>query len=136
MPLFLFLLVSGVGCGFCLWPFLDFSIYLFRSFAGFENSAFLDDLNTENQNVQCSQTDSSMNFSTWNVLFLSVLNKHAPIKEKRVKRASKSTWLTEEITLAQKNRDFYHKKQDREIFKFWRNKAKKSHSHCQKSFFF
>ena len=30
MSLFLFLLVSGVGCGFCLWLFLDFSVYLFN----------------------------------------------------------------------------------------------------------
>ena len=29
MALFLFLLVSGVGCDFCLWLFLDFSLYLF-----------------------------------------------------------------------------------------------------------
>ena len=28
--LFLFLLVSGVGCDFCLWVFLDFSVYLFH----------------------------------------------------------------------------------------------------------
>ena len=28
MALFLFLLVSGVGCDFCLWLFLDFSLYL------------------------------------------------------------------------------------------------------------
>ena len=27
--LFLFLPVSGVGCDFCLWLFLDFSVYLF-----------------------------------------------------------------------------------------------------------
>ena len=36
MSLFLFLFVSGVGCGFCLWLFLDFSVYLFAI-----NSAFL-----------------------------------------------------------------------------------------------
>ena len=30
MSLFLFLLVSGVGCDFCLWLFLDFSVYLFE----------------------------------------------------------------------------------------------------------
>ena len=29
LSLFLFLLVSGVGCSFCLWLFLDFSVYLF-----------------------------------------------------------------------------------------------------------
>ena len=26
---FLFLLVSGIGCGGCLWLFLDFSVYVF-----------------------------------------------------------------------------------------------------------
>ena len=41
--------------------------------------------------------------------------KHAPIKENHVKRAKKSAWLTEEITTAQTNRDYYHKKQDWEI---------------------
>ena len=30
VSLFLFLLVSGVGCGFCLWLFLDFSVYRFE----------------------------------------------------------------------------------------------------------
>ena len=55
----------------------------------------------EIENFKCSQTDSNMNFTTWNTLFLSVLNKHAPIKEKRVKRTSKPVWLTEEITNAQ-----------------------------------
>ena len=29
MSLFLFLLVSGIGCDFCLWLFLDLSVYLF-----------------------------------------------------------------------------------------------------------
>ena len=29
MSLFPFLLVSVIGCGFCLWHFLDFSVYLF-----------------------------------------------------------------------------------------------------------
>ena len=62
----------------------------YRSFMIFENSAFLEDLNTEIEKFKCSQSDSYMNFSTWNVLFLSVLNKHAPIKEKCVKRAKKS----------------------------------------------
>ena len=29
---FFFLLVSGVGCDFCLWLFLDFSVYLLVAF--------------------------------------------------------------------------------------------------------
>ena len=58
----------------------------------------------EIENFKCSQTDSNMNFATWNTLFLSVLNKHAPIKEKCVKRTSKPVLLTEEITSAQQNK--------------------------------
>ena len=34
LSLFLFLLVSGFGCGFCLWLFLDFSVYLFFNKSG------------------------------------------------------------------------------------------------------
>ena len=96
----------------------------YRYFTIFKNSAFLEDLNTEIEKFKCRQSDSNMNFSTWNALFLSVLNKHAPIKEKRVKRAKKSAWLTEEITATQKNRDYYHKKQDWKNFKLWCNKTK------------
>ena len=80
----------------------------YRSFTIFDNFAFLEDLNTEIEKFKCTQSDSNMNFSTRNAQFLSFLNKHAPIKEKRVKRAKKSAWLTEEITAAQKYRDYYH----------------------------
>ena len=66
---------------------------------------------------------------------MSVLSKHAPIKEKRVKRAKKSTWLTEEITAAQKIRDYYHKKQDWENFKLWRNKTKSLIRTAKKAYF-
>ena len=77
----------------------------------FKKSVFLDDISKEIEKCKCSQTHSDMNFSLWNALFLLVLNKHAPIKEKRVKRSNKSTCLNEEITTAEKNREFYHKKQ-------------------------
>ena len=99
-------------------------VLLNKSFTRFDNADFLDELNMEIENFKCSQTDSNMNFATWNTLFLSVLNKHAPIKETRVKRTSKPVWLTEEITNAQQNRNYYYKKQDWKKFKLWRNKTK------------
>ena len=34
--LFLFLLVSRVGYDFCLWLFLDFSVYLFQLMTGID----------------------------------------------------------------------------------------------------
>ena len=100
-----------------------------------KNSAFLEDLNTEIEKIKCAKSDSNINFSTWNALFLTVLNKHAPTKEKRVKRAKKSAWLAEEITTAQKNRDYYHKKQDRRNFKLWCNKTKSLIRIAKKAFF-
>ena len=45
----------------------------YRSFTRFDNADFLDELNMEIENFKCSQTDSNMNFATWNTLFLSVL---------------------------------------------------------------
>ena len=103
---------------------LSHSSIKYRSFTRFDNADFLDELNMEIVNFKCSQTDLNMNFATWNTLFLSVLNKHAPIKEKRVKRTSKPVWLTEEITNAQQNKNYYHKKQDWKNFKVWRSAKK------------
>ena len=107
----------------------------YRSFTIFEKAAFSEDLYIEIEKIISIQSDLNMNFSTWNALFLSILNKHAPIKEKRIKRAKKSAWLTEEITAAQKNRDFYHKKQDWENFKLRRNKTKSLIRTAKKAFF-
>ncbi|MCG8066696.1 MAG: hypothetical protein JAY84_02445 [Candidatus Thiodiazotropha taylori] len=107
----------------------------YRSFTKFDDAKFLDELNLEIGKFKCSQTDSSSNFATWNAIFLAILNKHAPIKEKRVKRGNKSSWLTEEITRAQNNRNYYHKKQDWKNFKRWRNKTKSLIRSAKKGFF-
>ena len=64
-----------------------------------------------------------------------ILNKHAPVKEKRVKQASKPAWLTEEITNAQQNRNYYHKKQIWENFTLWCNKTKGLIRSAKKGFF-
>jgi hypothetical protein len=45
-------------------------------------------------------TDSDM----WYTLFLSEINKHAPLKTKRIKYAHQPIWLTDEIKDTQKKR--------------------------------
>ena len=70
----------------------------------------------EIENFKCSQTDSKRNCATWNTLFL-------------------SAWLTKEITNAQQNRNYYHKKQDLKNFKLWRNKTKDLIHTAKKGFF-
>ena len=58
----------------------------YRSFTKFDENALLNELSTEIANLNCSQEDSNFYFSIWNNIFISILNKHAPIKEKRIKR--------------------------------------------------
>ncbi len=57
-------------------------------------------------------------------IFTDLLNKHAPIINKRVKMLRQNEWMNTEIKNAMNSRDFYHKKQDTQNFKFWRNKVK------------
>ena len=107
----------------------------YRSFKNFEDSKFLDQLHKKIENFKCTQTYTNLNFSTWNELFLSVLDEHAPIKEKRVKRDTKPAWLNEEITIAQRKRDYYHKKQDWKNYKHWRNCTKNRIRNAKRNFF-
>ena len=101
------------------------NVIKYRSFTTFENTAFLDDLSSKIEFFKCSQVDSNMNFLTRNGLFLSVLNKHARIKEKRVKRSHKSAWLTE-------HRKIGTLSQGARLDKF--QTLANPHSHCQNAF--
>ena len=65
-------------------------------------------------------TDSDM----WYTLFLSEINKHAPLKTKRIRYAHQPEWLTDEIKYAQKKRNHFHKSGDWVNFRYWRNKCK------------
>ena len=51
----------------------------YRPFKNFENSKFFDQLHKKIENFKCTQTYTNSNFSTWNELFSSVLDEHAPI---------------------------------------------------------
>ena len=58
---------------------------------------FLSDLSDKLADLEYAQNDSDHNFQNWNDIFASLLNKHAPIKIKRVKKEIKPEWLTEVI---------------------------------------
>ena len=77
--------------------------------------------------VPWSVVDSSDNITdmvdTWNKLFLGVINKHAPIREKRVKYPTIPEWWNEDIELAIKIRDKYKKGKSHELYKQWRNRV-------------
>ena len=59
----------------------------------------------------------------WTKTFLSVYDKHAPFRKKRVKHVTKPPWITREIDEEIYYRDFLLKSGKRELFKRQRNKA-------------
>ena len=71
----------------------------------------------------------------FNEIFLSVLDKHAPLKTKRVKHSLQPNWFNSEIAESGKNRDYFHKRQDMTNYKFWRNKTKSLITNSKKSFY-
>ena len=75
-----------------------------RSFKYFKAQAFRDELETMPWNsVQNLNTPDEM-FDHWCDMFISVANKHAPIRNKRV-RNKKSPWLSAELKKSMINRD-------------------------------
>ena len=60
----------------------------------------------------------------WYTSFLSIIDKHAPLKIKRVKYSKQPEWLSDDIKTAQEKRNHFHRGGDWSHFRFWRNKCK------------
>ena len=71
-----------------------------------------------------SFNDPSDSLDMFNDLLLTVINRHARIKQKRVKKQTQPEWITQELLNAIHTRDYLHKKKDFEKYKLWRNKVK------------
>ena len=69
-----------------------------------------------------SNNDLSKNFEIWTSTFMDIFGKYAPMKSKRVKHETQQEWINDEIKMAIKNRDAYHKRKDWKQYKFWCNK--------------
>ena len=69
---------------------------------------FLDDLSEQVNTLVISQTDINAKFSNWTSKFMAVFDKHAPIRQKRVKREKQPEWINDEIKTAMKQRNIYH----------------------------
>ena len=89
----------------------------YRCFKTFEH-LFLSNL----QNIEFSQIEmiSEVQAATdmWYTLFLSEINKRAPLKTKRIKYAHQPEWLTDDIKDAQKKRNHFHKSGDWVNFRY------------------
>ena len=69
---------------------------------------------------------SNLNFRHWGTIFANILEKHAPVKTKRIKRKTQPELLKDDIKSAAKIRETYHNHQNWRQYKFWRNKTTSS----------
>ena len=100
--------VTGVSDHYpvcCTWsmkgvkiPKLGHTLLTYRSFAKFDEIAYLADLR--------SGPDDALN--TWYSIFNNILESHAPQKRKRIKYAVKPEWLTPEIRDAMRCRVIFY----------------------------
>lgn len=93
----------------------------YRDYKKFDEVNFLQDLACINFDELEEFTEPNLALDHFYKFFISVLDKHAKIKSKRVKYQNIPKWINNEINEARHNRDFFHKKGDIENYKKWRN---------------
>lgn len=100
----------------------DHKVIRYRCFKRFEVNSFKEDLRNVNINLveTCPTPNDSLQYF-YNVLNR-VLNKHAPMKEKRVKRDHQPKWFDSEVKEAIHKRDQFHKNKQFNEYKVQRNK--------------
>ena len=76
-----------------------------RSFKYFNAENFLMDLSNQEWELLDNNFCVDRMWETWKITFLSVLDKHAPIREKRVKNIPNIPWLTNAIKKQMRERD-------------------------------
>lgn len=75
-----------------------------RSYNKFHEQNFLNDLARVNWNAVYNCSDVNKSAEVFDKLFLKVINKHAPLKKRRV-RKNCSPWITEEVIKMMRKRD-------------------------------
>ena len=95
----------------------------YRSFKSFDENAFLHDLSA----VPWSNIESYGNidniFDAWYSLFISVIDKHAPIKTHRIKNEIQPEWVTADILDKIKQRDNLKKEGKIDEYRIARNEV-------------
>ena len=89
----------------------------------FDENAFLSDLAQQYWSNINSYEDPSAAVQLFNDTFLSLLDKHVPLKKKRVKQCQQPGWMNQEILNSIRTRDKFHNEKDMNNYKKWRNKV-------------
>ena len=94
----------------------------YRSYKDFNKDTFLQDLMSVQWSVLDTLSDINEALSKWYDMFIDVVNKHAPLKEKRVKKAKQPDWMTDDILKEMSQRDHYKSIGDDVSYRATRNK--------------
>lgn len=81
----------------------------YRCFKKFDQSHFISDLLSTNFSQINDCPDANIAASKWLSLFLTVINKHLPLRRRRVKNSTFPEWMTIEIRQAMRVRDDFKK---------------------------
>ena len=97
----------------------------YRSFKDFDETKFINDLQSMPWNIIQLFDNTDDVLETWTDLFLDVVNKNIPIKEHRVKHKIQPQWITPEILDTIRSRDRHKSLGNVNEYKFWRSKVTK-----------
>ena len=93
----------------------------YRCLKFFNENNFSNDLSLASNTLHTTDADINQNFENCCTIFSEVLDKHAPVKSKRIKHETQPEWLNDDIKHAAKTRDTYHKNWHQ--YKTWRNRT-------------
>ena len=96
---------------------------IYRSFKSFSPINFLNDLSLINFDSVLHSANPNEAANLFLNLLLAVVDKHAPLRRKRIKYTSNPAWLTNEIRLEMQKRDTLKKTKQFEEYKKQRNKV-------------
>ena len=96
----------------------------YRSLKYFDEYTFLQDLSQQPWSIIEACDDLNQCFQEFIAIFNTVLNKHAPLKSRRVKRIVQPEWINSDILDAIKTRDYFKKHGNIESYKLWRQEVK------------
>ena len=96
----------------------------YRCFKRFNDALFLSDLGTDLESFTLSASNVDDDLTSWFSIIQKQLDKHAPIRSRRVKSQRLPEWCTPEILTARRMRDGYKKNKNWPQYKLFRNKTR------------
>ena len=116
-------------------PYKGHTYNTFRCFKQFNKESFLADLSQANFSAATQTTDPNAAAESLVNTLVSVVDKHAPLRRKRVKYSTIPGWLTQEIKDAMHRRDLLKKKKQVVDYKKQRNAVSSMVKNAKKAYF-